>query len=393
MSRLPLHGASLLVIIATLVYVAMLQLATLHAEVPQQATSLANALPPDATGEQMFTLACATCHAADGTGSPQHIVGFRLPLPNGHGLPDFTDCSTNTPEPLADWSAVVHRGGRIRGLDRHMPAFGDALSEEQIDRILRYVRSLCRNSAWPHGELNLPRAFFTEKAYPENEAVWTSSIATSGAKGVSNELLYEHRIGARGQYEITVPLELQQSDDGAPWVGGLGDIEIAVRRTFFADAARGSIFAAGGAVTLPTGKESQGLGNGFTILEPFAMFGQVLGANGFLQMHGGIEIPTDHARGDNEAFLRTALGYTLTRDQGFGRAWSPMAEVLVAKPWGGTTEWDLVPQVQVSLSKLQHVLVSAGVRVPLNERDERHPQVVTYLLWDWFDGGFFQFWR
>jgi len=100
-----------------------------------------------------------------------------------------------------------------------------------------------------------------------------------------------------------------------------------------------------------------------------------------------------HERGDNETFLRTALGYTFARDQGFGRAWSPMAEVLMARPWGGATEWDVVPQVQVSLSKLQHVLVSVGVRVPLNERGERHPQLLSYLLWDWFDGGFFQFWK
>jgi mono/diheme cytochrome c family protein len=351
-----------------------------------------HALPPDATGEQMFALACATCHGADGKGSPQHVVGFRLPLPNGHDLPDFTDCATNTPEPLADWNAVVHRGGRVRALDRHMPAFGEALSEEQINRILTYVRSFCRNRTWPHGELNLPRAFFTEKAYPENEAVWTTAITTDGAKGVANEVLYEHRLGARGQYEIAVPFDFRQGDDES-WSRGLGDIEVAVRRTFHASVARGSIFAAGGAVTLPTGKESEGLGNGFTVFEPFAMFGQVLATSGFLQVHAGIEIPTDHARGDNETFLRTAVGYTFASDRGFGRAWSPMSEVLIAKPWGAPTEWDVVPQLQVSLSKLQHVLLSVGVRVPLNERAERHPQVLTYLLWDWFDGGFFRFWQ
>ena len=43
-----------------------------------------------------------------------------------------------------------------------------------------------------------------------------------------------------------------------------------------------------------------------------------------------------------------------------------MTEVMVAMPKGGATEWDVVPQVQVSLSKLQHVLLSVGVRVPLN---------------------------
>jgi hypothetical protein len=70
-----------------------------------------------------------------------------------------------------------------------------------------------------------------------------------------------------------------------------------------------------------------------------------------------------------------------------------MLEVLTARPEGGQVEWDIVPQMQVSLSRLQHVLLNVGVRVPLNERDERKPQVLVYLLWDWFDGGLFQFWK
>jgi hypothetical protein len=70
-----------------------------------------------------------------------------------------------------------------------------------------------------------------------------------------------------------------------------------------------------------------------------------------------------------------------------------MVEVLTAIPEGGNSEWDVVPQVQVSLSKLQHVLLNVGVRVPLNEREDRKPEVLTYVLWDWFDGGLFDFWR
>ena len=356
-------------------------------------TSLANALASNATGAQIFQSACATCHAIDGRGSPSSVVGFDLPLPNGHGFPDFTDCPTNTVEPLGDWLAVAHRGGPIRGLDRHMPAFGEALSDEQIERAVKYLWTFCGDASWPRGDLNLPRAFFTEKAFPESEVVWTTGVTSAGAKAVGNQIVYEHRVGSRGQYEVTIPIDLQQSEAGGAWNRGLGDIELAFRRTLYASYPRGSIFAAGGAVTLPTGKEESGLGNGFTIVEPFAMWGQIIGANGFLQLHTGIEIPTDRSRGPNEGFLRTALGYTLAEDQGFGRAWSPMAEVIVAKPEGAPAEWDVVPQMQVSLSKLQHILLSVGVRVPLNEREERKPQFLTYFLWDWFDGGLFQFWR
>jgi mono/diheme cytochrome c family protein len=356
-------------------------------------TSLEKAVARDANGEEIFRRACATCHASDGRGSPSELVGFELPLPNGHAFPDFTDCPTNTVEPLADWMAVAHRGGPVRGLDRHMPAFGDALSDDQIERAVKYLWTFCDDPAWPRGDLNLPRAFFTEKAFPENEVVWTTGVTATGGKTITNELLYEHRIGPRAQYEVRVPFELQRGASAAAWSRGLGDVEVALRHTLYHSYARGSIFAAGGAVTLPTGKEDLGLGNGFTVFEPFAMWGQIFATNGFLQVQTGYEIPSDQTRGTNERFLRTAVGFTVAQDQGFGRAWSPIVEVLIAKPERADSEWDVVPQVQVSLSKLQHVLLSVGVRVPMTEREERKPQFLTYFLWDWFDGGLFRFWR
>jgi len=359
----------------------------------QSSSSSDTALPANATGQEIFVAACATCHGMDGKGSPPAVVGFDLPLPNGHTFPDFTDCATNTVEPLGDWMAVAHRGGPVRALDRRMPAFGDALSDEQIERAIRYLWTFCDDSAWPRGDLNLPRAFFTEKAFPENESVWTTGVTTSGAKAVTNELLYEHRIGSRWQYEIAVPFGASQAEPGGAWNRGLGDVEVALRRTLYARLDRGSIFAAGAAVTLPTGKEELGLGNGFTIYEPFAMWGQIVGGSGFVQVHAGYEFPSNRTLGDREGFIRTAFGYTVAQDQGFGRAWSPMLEILAAKPESATTEWDVVPQLQISLSKLQHILVDVGVRVPLNEREERKPQVLMYLLWDWFDGGLFEFWK
>jgi len=358
-----------------------------------QSSSLDAALPANASGEQIFVAACATCHGMDGKGSPSAVVGFDLPLVNGHGFPDFTDCATNTVEPLGDWMAVAHRGGPVRALDRRMPAFGDALSDDQIERAVRYLWTFCDDPAWPRGDLNLPRAFITEKAFPENETVWTTGVTTSGAQGVMNELVYEHRIGARWQYEVKAPFGVQQAEPGSAWTGGLGDVELALRRTLYARFDRGSIFAAGGAVTVPTGKEELGFGNGFTIVEPFAMWGQMVGTSAFVQTHVGYEVALNRTRGQNEGFVRTALGYTVTQDRGFGRAWTPMLEVLAAKPERSPTEWDLVPQMQISLSKLQHILFSVGVRVPMNERDERKPQVLTYFLWDWFDGGLLEFWK
>jgi mono/diheme cytochrome c family protein len=376
---------------AAVVYVLAVSVAILGAEqVPQTSKASGPAVAADATGEQIYNAACAACHASGGAGASKSVVGFSIA--NGHELPDFTDCATNTVEPLADWVAVVHEGGPVRGLDRHMPKFGEALTVEQIERTIKYLWAFCDDTSWPRGDLNFPRAFFTEKAFPENEVVLTTGVTTGAAKSITNQIVYEHRIGSRGQYEIAVPLDMQQAEGGG-WNQGLGDIEVAVRRTFYHSIERGHIFAAGAAVTLPTGKEELGLGNGYSIVEPFAMFGQVLGSAGFLQLHAGIEIPTDHRAGENETFVRAATGYGFAQDRGFGRAWSPMLEVLMAKPQHGSTEWDVVPQMQVSLSKLQHVLISVGARFPVNEREERTPQFLTYLLWDWFDGGITQFWK
>jgi hypothetical protein len=147
-------------------------------------------------------------------------------------------------------------------------------------------------------------------------------------------------------------------------------------------------------VVLPTGKESAGLGGGVTIFEPFVAFGQILPAAGFLQIQAGLELPADRGRAGREAFWRIALGTSLTEGR-FGRSWSPIVELLAARDLedGATVQWDLVPQMQVTLNRRQHIMINAGVRFPLNDRDGRSTQLITYVLWDWFDGGLLDGWR
>ena len=125
--------------------------------------------PPPRSGEAIYQAACVTCHGPDGKGSALSVVGFDAPLP------DFTDCAFATAEPDPDWQAVVHEGGPVRALDRHMPAFGDASRPSEIALAVSHLRTFCTEPAWPRGDLNLPRAFFTEKAFPENESVWATA--------------------------------------------------------------------------------------------------------------------------------------------------------------------------------------------------------------------------
>jgi mono/diheme cytochrome c family protein len=358
--------------------------AVLRGQAPAPAGPAAPAFA-DASGQEIYAAACATCHAVDGTGAPRSVVGFAKELP------DFTDCQFATPEPLADWTAVVHEGGPIRGLDRHMPAFGEALSASEIDRVIRYIWRFCTDPAWPRGDLNFPRAFFTEKAFPENEAALTTVVSTYGEKNIGNGLHLEARVGARTQLEAAVPFVIQQHERAVPWRVGFGDVSFGVKRSLHASIDTGRIVSIGGEVRLPTARA--GLDAGVAVVEPFAMVGQAIGSAGFIQVHAGVELPFETSKIGREAFVHTAFGGSIAQEHGYGRSWTPMVEVLWARREYERSAWDIVPQLQVSLSKLQHVLVSGGVRVPIDGQGERHPEVVTYLLWDWFDGSFFEFWK
>jgi hypothetical protein len=50
------------------------------------------------------------------------------------------------------------------------------------------------------------------------------------------------------------------------------------------------------------------------------------------------------------------------------------------------TDWDVVPQMQVTISKRQHIRGDLGLRIPATNTAGRAKQIVFYLLWDWQDG-------
>jgi mono/diheme cytochrome c family protein len=337
-------------------------------------------------GQQLYQAACAACHGNDGRGQHIAVRGFEIEPP------DFTDCSLTTPEADLDWLSVVHQGGPARAFDRMMPAFGGELTEGQIGLVIDHVRTFCAEQGWPRGDLNLPRPFVTEKAFPENEAVLTTTIVPSHERSFSNQFLYEHRVGRRGQYEVFVPFDVRQAAAGS-WRAGVGDIGAAYKHVLFDSLSKGSILSAGGEFTLPTGSEPKRLGKGVAMIEAFGTFSQALPRDGFLHAHTGVEVPADAERAAKEGFWRLAVGRTFMQKR-WGRSWSPMVEMLGARELddGSEAEWDVLPQVQVSLSTRQHVLLNIGVRTPISQRRERRTSVLVYLLWDWFDGGFFSGW-
>jgi cytochrome c5 len=341
----------------------------------------------DLDGARLFEANCAACHGSDGRGQAQALLGFET------APPDFTECDFTTREPNADWGAIIHAGGPVRGFDRIMPSFQEALTDEEIDAILQHLRGFCRDPDWPRGELNLPRALLTEKAYPEDEAVIEGDFSTVGDDAYSFTFVWEQRFGTRNQMEISLPFQRVDLGDANGWVSGIGDLGVGVKHVLKHSLERGSILSVGGEYVLATGDEQRGLGNGSDVFESYLSWAKILPDDGFVQLQGVAEFPVESAF-DDELVFRVAAGKTLTFGNPYGRAYTPMIELEGKQEDspGADAEWSVVPQMQITLNARQHIMASAGFNVPVTQRSDRDVTFVFYLLWDWFDGGVLEGW-
>ena len=334
------------------------------------------------SGKQIYRSACVACHGSDGRGAPQSSRGFEAP----RTFPDFTRCDQTTPEDDTAWKAIITRGGPTRGFSQIMPSFGQALSAQQIDQVVQYLRSLCRDPRWPRGELNLPRALVTEKAYPEDEVVLSTAVNATGSPAVTSHIIHEQRFGIKNQIEVDVPLAFQ--DENHIWYGGVGDATLGVKRVMFSNLRSGSILGLQGSLIVPSGNKARDFGSGTTTFETFAAFDQLFRTNTFIQTQFGADLPRHTDIAPQSIFFNTALGQSFAADHGLGRLWTPMVEFLADRDLmdGAKTNWDALPQMQVTISRRQHIRADLGLRVPVNNTAGRPTQLTFYVLWDWQDG-------
>ncbi len=340
------------------------------------------------TGKQVWDGGCVSCHGPNGAGESPHLLGFEPP----DTFPDFSDCPTSTVESDIQWRAVITHGGPARGFSRIMPAFRDLLTPSQIDKVIVYMRDMCTEDAWPRGNLNLPRPLFTEKAFPENETVVAGSVNAQGDPGISSTLIYEKRIGASGMIEAIVPFDFTQQS--GTWGSAFGDLGLGYKHKLVHSLSTGSIFSVGAELFAPTGNRALGTGGDSTVFEGFAAYGQFLSAGSFLQAHTGIELPAHPDKVPRAFFARTAIGKMFAANGGLGSRWTPIVEFIADRELvsGTTTNWDVVPQIQIPLNTRMHVLGNVGLRFPVNNTASRPRQLMFYVLWDWADGGLLQGW-
>jgi hypothetical protein len=351
------------------------------------------------TGREIYDAACAACHGSHGEGTPTAVAGFDQP----DTFPHFNKCDETTPEYTRDWKAVILHGGAARGFSHIMPSFGGVLTSKQADQVVAYLRSLCTEPGWPLGELNVPLAMLTEKAFPESETLVKSAINASGPAGVSNELIYEQILDKRDQLEVAIPFDWARQQGGSS-AGGLGDIAVGLKHVLmtrlnpprdgpFSDST-GSILSVQGEVLLPTGSWRHGFGSGEPGFGVFAMYDQLFPAQTFMELQGGFDLPLRGIHVARSAYVRSAFGKTFVEHSESGRLWTPMVEVVANRDLtgGATTNFDEVTEFQVTLNQRQHIRAALGYLVPINNTAGRPRQIELYFLWDWFDGGFLEGW-
>ena len=311
---------------------------------------------------EMWSAWCARCHGQDGSGKVATPTVSVEPM-------DFTDCRIATAEPDADWEVAIAEGGAAVGLSSEMPAFGDALTAEQIQGFVRLIRGFCKEPGWPLGNLNLPRPIFTEKAFPENEVVFLPVVShrTDEPTEFAFETVFERRFGRRAQLEARLPIESVSSGDRQT---GVGDIELGLKYAL-TPSQWPALVSGGFDVKFPTGRESSA-----TVYEPYVAFASVA-RDFYLQGQLKFEFPSSNTWDDSETIYNLYLG----RDTSiYPNTWTIGVELN-----GENHELALTPQIRKGLTRTGALAAAFGVRVPLNHRDEQGIRWVGYLLWEYLE--------
>jgi len=321
----------------------------------------------------MYRQWCAVCHGATGNADmPDRPVRIE-PL-------DFSDCAVSAREPDADWELVIRKGGYAAGLSWDMPAFHDALTPDEMSRMLQYLRSLCTETGWPNGNMNLPRGLFTTKAFPGDELALVPVV--SHRKGARTRVRltheYERRIGRRGQVEVALPIETV--DGLRRRVFGFGDVSVGGKYVLHSDRAGTKMVTAGMEAHLPTGPRRFEFGEGVTVFEPFvaAAFRR---RNLHLQLDLALEQKVRRPSPDDP------IRHVVYNAYAAGELQPLPGSLTVGLELNGLDRnLAMTPQIRKALTRTGALAAAFGVRLPVYSYPGRQfTRWSGYLLWDYRD--------
>jgi mono/diheme cytochrome c family protein len=329
-------------------------------------------------GAEVFASNCATCHGAAGWPDPDS------PLVKGLGVvpADFSDALFNSREGEGEWTLVVKHGGPALGFSEVMPAFGNTLSDEDIENVLAYIKTLGGEHDYPDGSLNLFLPIRTKKAFPEDEWVWKQRYTdTAGDNAWKNTLEYEFRIGQRWQGILEANYETKGGD------GEFGHFEPGFKYVLRHDKQRGSIYTLGVQAGVPLSS-----GENWEFL-PYLAMGKIINDEWIFQGSGRLKFDLEDSDGGSAEFAGIVHWVHTPWPRNVFPALELVAEVpFDTGPGEDSVQWSVLPQARIGISKRGHVAVNVGVEVPLNERDRYDWRAYVYLIWDFADGGFFEAW-
>jgi mono/diheme cytochrome c family protein len=307
-------------------------------------------------GRGVFEQNCIMCHGADAKGTGQ--LAAALPVRPAN----LTDCKLTAEDPVEVLQGIIRHGGPYAGRSSVMPAFGTVLSNSDIADVARYVKSLCADPDWVPGELNFPRPLLTGKAFPEQEMIVGGRFGRNG-KSVSEYVgILEYRVNGRTNIEIK-SRALSINPNIGPTESGIGDTTLSVKRVLAFSPLYRTLASAGVELTLPTGSDRRGLGDGSVVFEPYLRAG-VDWRQFVVQVAGALALPARTSNINSEGKVDVAIGRYFFPDPRLQI--TPMIELntttRISGPSYGQTKSAILPQVRV---KWLVWSLGVGVQAPI----------------------------
>src|SRR5262249_7202499 len=150
------------------------------------------------------------------------------------------------------------------------------------------------------------------------------------------------------------------------WYGGGGNVTMGAKCEMRSSLCKGWILSLFGGGMVATGKHARGCRSGATTLPWHRAVPQVFANTTFEHLQPGAKRPRNTETAPQPLYWRTALGQSIAANHGLVRLWTPMVEFVAARDLvdQARTNWDVVPEMQVTISRRQQIRANIGFSKP-----------------------------